>query len=98
MLAPTSRQRTAANVSHQLRTSLTGLQLILEAGLAQDDEARLRPAAEALATTCRLHGTVEEVLRLFRSRGLPGPPAADTGLPCLRETEERWHGLLARDG
>ncbi|MBP5898090.1 sensor histidine kinase [Streptomyces scabiei] len=89
-----------ANASHQLRTPLTGLQLTLEAGLVQDDDARLRPALEeALATTRRLHGTVEEVLRLSRSHGLPRRPAPDTPvLRLLRETEERWHGLFARDG
>ncbi|MER5520688.1 histidine kinase dimerization/phospho-acceptor domain-containing protein [Streptomyces sp. NPDC002763] len=48
-----------------MRTPLTGLQLALEAGLAQDDDARLRPVlTEALATTQRLHRTVEELLRL----------------------------------
>ncbi|GAB7102090.1 HAMP domain-containing sensor histidine kinase [Streptomyces phaeofaciens JCM 4814] len=89
-----------ANASHQLRTPLTGLQLTLEAGLAQDDDAQARPALEeALATTRRLHGTVEEVLRLSRSRGLPRQPAPDTPVPrLLRETEESWHGLFARDG
>ncbi|MEU1177063.1 HAMP domain-containing sensor histidine kinase [Streptomyces sp. NPDC005820] len=88
-----------ANASHQLRTPLTGLQLTLEAGLAQDD-ARTRPALEeALETTRRLHRTVDEVLRLSRSEGLPRRPAPDTSVPrLLRETEERWHGLLARDG
>ncbi|MEH0430362.1 HAMP domain-containing sensor histidine kinase [Streptomyces stelliscabiei] len=88
-----------ANASHQLRTPLTGLQLTLEAGLAQDD-AQTRPALqEALATTRRLHGTVEEVLRLSRSRGLPRRSAPDTPVPrLLRETEGRWHGLFARQG
>ncbi|MFJ3715379.1 histidine kinase dimerization/phospho-acceptor domain-containing protein [Streptomyces sp. NPDC090057] len=89
-----------ANASHQLRTPLTGLQLTLEAGIAQDDDARLRPALEeALATTRRLHRTVEEVLRLSRFHGLPRRPAPDTPVSqLLRETEERWHGLFARDG
>ncbi|MFD8810974.1 histidine kinase dimerization/phospho-acceptor domain-containing protein [Streptomyces sp. NPDC059627] len=89
-----------ANASHQLRTPLTGLQLTLEAGLAQDDDARLRPVlAEALATTERLHHTVEEVLRLSRS-GKTARPAAGTisVRQLLRETEERWHGLFAQDG
>ncbi|MFF1542259.1 histidine kinase dimerization/phospho-acceptor domain-containing protein [Streptomyces sp. NPDC058291] len=88
-----------ANVSHQLRTPLTGLQLTLEAGLAQDD-ARTRPALEeALATSRRLHTTVEEVLRLSRFHGLPRRPAPDTPVPqLLREAEERRHGLFARDG
>jgi signal transduction histidine kinase len=88
------------NASHQLRTPLTGLQLTLEAGLAQDDDARLRPALEeALATTRRLHGTVEEVLRLSRSPGLPGAEAPSVPVArLLGETEDHWHGLFARDG
>ncbi|MFF7981194.1 sensor histidine kinase [Streptomyces sp. NPDC007901] len=88
------------NASHQLRTPLTGLQLALEAGLAQDDDARLRPVlTEALATTERLHHTVEEVLRLSRSRETARPTAGTVAVrQLLRETEERWHGLFAQDG
>ncbi|MEU6094969.1 HAMP domain-containing sensor histidine kinase [Streptomyces sp. NPDC047079] len=89
-----------ANASHQLRTPLTGLQLALEEGLAQEDDARLRPVlAEALATTHRLHQTVEEVLRLSRSPERTG--AVGRGVPVarlLRETEARWHGLFADAG
>ncbi|MEH0423073.1 HAMP domain-containing sensor histidine kinase [Streptomyces sp. B21-083] len=86
-----------ANVSHQLRTPLTGLQLTLETGLEQDDT---RPVlAEALDATRRLHHTVEEVLRLSASAGLPRTVEADRAVAgLLRETEERWHGLFARDG
>ena len=89
-----------ANASHQLRTPLTGLQLALEAGLGQDDDARLRPVlAEALATTQRLHHTVEEVLRLSRSGETARPTAGTiTVRQLLRETEDRWHGLFAQDG
>ncbi|MFE5190096.1 sensor histidine kinase [Streptomyces sp. NPDC056628] len=90
----------AANASHQLRTPLTGLQLALEAGLAQDDDAGLRPVlAEALATTHRLHHTVEEVLRLSGA-GKVSPSAAGKIAvgQLLRDAEERWHGLFARDG
>ncbi|WP_326772950.1 hypothetical protein [Streptomyces sp. NBC_01445] len=47
----------------------------------------------ALATTRRLHGTIEEVLWLSCSAA-PDPPVAR----LLHETEERWHGPLARDG
>ncbi|KUN04556.1 histidine kinase [Streptomyces yokosukanensis] len=90
----------AANASHQLRTPLAGLQLTLESGLEQDDDARLRPVlAEALATTRRLHDTVEEVLRLSTSRAALRPRAA--GRPVghvLRATEERWHGPFALAG
>ncbi|MEU6011986.1 HAMP domain-containing sensor histidine kinase [Streptomyces sp. NPDC047453] len=87
----------SANASHQLRTPLTGLQLTLEAGLAQGDT---RPALqEALAATRRLHETVEEVLRLSRSAGLPRPAAPDRPLgELVAQTERRWHGLFARDG
>ncbi|MFI0966590.1 histidine kinase dimerization/phospho-acceptor domain-containing protein [Streptomyces sp. NPDC021080] len=88
------------NASHQLRTPLTGLQLALEAGLDQDDETRLRPVvSEALATTQRLHQTVEELLRLSRSHGWA--PSAATRVPAqqlVQETVERWHGLFAREG
>ncbi|NEC88076.1 HAMP domain-containing sensor histidine kinase [Streptomyces sp. SID12501] len=89
-----------ANASHQLRTPLTGLQLTLEAGLAEDDDARLRPVIEeTLATTRRLHDTVEEVLRLSRSRGRSGSVTPDTMVSRLvRDTEGRWHGLFAGDG
>ncbi|MEU1165145.1 HAMP domain-containing sensor histidine kinase [Streptomyces sp. NPDC005921] len=88
------------HASHQLRTPLTGLQLALEAGLTQEDDARLRPVlTEALATTQRLHHTVEEVLRLSRSGEVARPTAATTEVrQLLRETEERWHGLFAQDG
>jgi signal transduction histidine kinase len=89
-----------ANASHQLRTPLTGLQLTLEAGLEQGDDARLRPVLEeALVTTCRLHRTVEEVLRLS---GAPGPPRSSALLrpvgQVLRATQQRWHGLFADAG
>ncbi|MFF1280779.1 histidine kinase dimerization/phospho-acceptor domain-containing protein [Streptomyces sp. NPDC058299] len=90
----------AGNASHQLRTPLTGLQLTLEAGLAQDDDARLRPVlAEALAATRRLHHTVEEVLRLSTPRALPRTRAADRPLgQVLRAAEGRWHGPFAQAG
>ncbi|MET8690366.1 HAMP domain-containing sensor histidine kinase [Streptomyces sp. NPDC004732] len=86
-----------ANASHQLRTPLTGLQLTLEAGLAQDD---VGPALqEALAATHRLNHTVEELLRLARADGMTRAPSPDRPVArLLRETEERWHGLFARHG
>ncbi|MFE7161538.1 histidine kinase dimerization/phospho-acceptor domain-containing protein [Streptomyces sp. NPDC057636] len=77
-----------------MRTPLTGLQLTLEAGREQADEGRLRGVLEAaLATTRRLHGTIEEVLWLSSSaapdrgsctrprnaRTGPSPATADAG-------------------
>lgn len=71
------------------------MQLALEAGLAQDDDARLRSVrAEALATTHPLHQTVEEVLRLSRvpdrariaARGVPVTSWAVPVTKLVRET------------
>jgi signal transduction histidine kinase len=88
-----------ANASHQLRTPLTGLQLTLEAGLEQDDPRMRATLEEALAATRRLHGTVEEVLRLAGAHGVTHPAEPDRPVAqLLRETEERWHGLFAEDG
>ncbi|MEV8390544.1 MULTISPECIES: HAMP domain-containing sensor histidine kinase [unclassified Streptomyces] len=87
------------NASHQLRTPLTGLQLTLESGLERGD-AQLRPVVEeALASTRRLHRTVEEVLRLAGSGGLPYHAVPDRPLDqILEETVQRWHGLFAQAG
>ncbi|MEV6019960.1 MULTISPECIES: HAMP domain-containing sensor histidine kinase [unclassified Streptomyces] len=89
-----------ANASHQLRTPLAGLQLALEAGLGQDDATRLRPVvSEALATTQRLHRTVEELLRLSRSHGwAPSSAAHVPAHQLIEDTVERWHGHFAREG
>jgi signal transduction histidine kinase len=88
-----------ANASHQLRTPLTGLQLTLEAGLGQDDTRLRGTLEEAVAATRRLHGTVEEVLRLAGPHGVAQPAAPDRPVgELLREIEERWHGLFAQDG
>lgn len=89
-----------SNASHQLRTPLTGLQLTLEAGLEQSNDARLRSVVEeALATTRRLQDTVEEVLRLSGSHGLLRPVPADRSLEdLLRSSEERWYGAFADAG
>lgn len=86
-----------ANASHQLRTPLAGLQLILEAGLDRKDA---RPALrEALAATGRLNDTVDELLRLARTDGMTRAPVPDRPVARLvRDTEERWHGLFAQDG
>ncbi|MFB7778929.1 HAMP domain-containing sensor histidine kinase [Streptomyces bauhiniae] len=89
-----------SNASHQLRTPLTGLQLILEAGLAQPDDRMLRPfLQEALEGTRRVHGTVEEVLRLAGSPRVGNQAAADRSVAdLLAETDALWRGLFAEQG
>lgn len=89
-----------ANASHQLRTPLTGLQLALEAGLAQPDDRMMRPfLKEALDGTRRLHRTVEEVLRLAGSPHVDTRVTADRSVAdLLEETDTLWRGTFAGQG
>lgn len=87
-----------ANASHQLRTPLTGLQLGLEAALA-DPEADARVAlAEAAERSRHLDRTIDEVLRLATSGASTVVPTSVQPVGDLLEAaERRWHGVLARD-
>lgn len=60
----------------------------------------MRPVLEeALASTRRLHETVEEVLRLARLSALPHQPVPDTSIArLLAEIQQQWHGLFAEAG
>ncbi|MFK0220936.1 ATP-binding protein [Streptomyces vinaceus] len=88
-----------SNASHQLRTPLTGLQLGLEAALA-DPAADPRAAlAEAAERSRHLDDTIEEVLVLARTGTgttprAPQQPVAD----LLEAADRRWHGAFAVDG
>jgi signal transduction histidine kinase len=88
-----------ANASHRLRTPIAGLQLGLESALSTPG-ADLRTAMEeALERTRHLHGTVEEVLQLARTQQpAPASAALEPLGRLLDDLENRWHGLLARDG
>jgi signal transduction histidine kinase len=100
-----------ANASHQLRTPLAGLQLVLEAACvdpARDPHAALE---EALSTTRRLQATVEDVLALHLDSSVRGPgsepsrsgthSAGEDPRPLaqlLEDVAARWHGPLAASG
>ena len=89
----------SANASHQLRTPLTGLQLGLEAALANPADD-LRPILLTAAEQVReLHRTVDEVLALARLGSDQWLVAAPRPLGQLMgEVESRWHGALAAEG
>jgi signal transduction histidine kinase len=82
--------------SHQLRTPLTQVRLLLETGLVGDPTG-LRPAAEAaVAATDRLEQTIEELLAIAR----PGPSGHHPlCLPELLDTlvQERGGPLAVRN-
>jgi len=86
----------SADASHQLRTPLTGLQLGLEAALAEPG-ADLRVAIRAaLSDAERLERTVAELLALARDT-----PAYGQRLDLeesLKGVRERWNGPLAAAG
>ncbi|GAA2404240.1 HAMP domain-containing sensor histidine kinase [Actinomadura vinacea] len=91
------RERTfSADVSHQLRTPLTGLLLGLEAALERpgaDHSAALRTA---LDRGRRLEGLIDDLLRLARDTGPERGPLDVAGL--LADLRENWHGPLAAEG
>ena len=86
----------SSDVSHQLRTPLTGLMVGLEAALARP-EADLRPALhDALSRTEHLRNTIEDLISLVRRPGFAGPPV-DLGA-LLDDVGARWDTLLAARG
>ena len=90
------RERTfSAHASHQLRTPLTALRLVVEAELEDprpDSNTALR---EVLGEADRLEQTINDLLQLARG-------TAERGLTDLLSivtaAEERWHGLFAAAG
>ncbi|MEO7058555.1 MAG: HAMP domain-containing sensor histidine kinase [Lapillicoccus sp.] len=96
-------RRFTADVSHQLRTPLTGLTLGLENALRSpeaDPEAVLRPALlDAAERVHALERTIEDILSLARSEtGTPGVPQTRTVTEVVDDLERRWHGPLAAAG
>jgi len=89
----------SADASHQLRTPLTGLELGLEAALA-NPPADLRPVLlNAARQVHELHRTVDEVLALARLGSDQWLVAAPHPLgQVMGAAESRWHGTLAGQG
>jgi signal transduction histidine kinase len=84
----------SSDVSHQLRTPLTGLRLRLERASATDPQHR--ELTGALAEVARLEATVEHLLALSRDRHPVGAPLAVTDL--LDATSRRWQERFAIAG
>ncbi|GAA0947148.1 HAMP domain-containing sensor histidine kinase [Kribbella koreensis] len=85
-----------ADASHQLRTPLTGLRLILETALHDADDPRTA-LKEALDRTDELRLTVDQVLSLSQLSPT-SPESFGTIEELLATTHHHWHGLLATDG
>ena len=93
----------SADVSHQLRTPLTSLQLGLQAAVARTGPQSLSSARPTLTEAVRqvevLNRTVEDILGLARSvpeSGANLPLVSAVGL--VRDAEVRWHGPAAAEG
>lgn len=89
----TRERRLAANVSHQLRTPLTGLRAVLEHALS-DPDADLRAAArQAIGSADKLESTIEDVMALTRGP-VPASPEVDLGA-LVEAIASSWYGPLA---
>ena len=96
-------RRFTADVSHQLRTPLTGLTLGLQNALDSTDadpEEVLRPALLDAAEQVRaLERTIEDLLSLARSQtDAHDVPQTRTVTDVVDDLEHRWHGPLAVEG
>ncbi|MEV1171911.1 HAMP domain-containing sensor histidine kinase [Nonomuraea sp. NPDC049784] len=86
----------SADVSHQLRTGLTGLLLGLESALSRTG-ADLAPAVRAaLARGERLQEVIDDLVRLSRDARVPSEQLDVDAL--MEEIRQEWHGPLAEQG
>jgi signal transduction histidine kinase len=87
----------AADVSHQLRTRLTGLQLRLEELARNADEQTKAELDHALEQTDRLVAVVDGLLAAARSRRAAGLPVIDVDAE-LDELADSWRDAFAAAG
>jgi signal transduction histidine kinase len=86
----------SADVSHQLRTRLTGMLLGLESALARPDAQREDAIRTALARGEQLRNVIEDLVRLSREGGAEGDCLRLRAL--LEEVRGAWQGGLAAQG
>jgi signal transduction histidine kinase len=87
----------AADVSHQLRTRLTGLQLRLEELARSADESTRAELERALEQTDRLVAVVDGLLAAARNRRSAGLPVVDLDSE-LDELGDSWRDAFAAAG
>ncbi|MGV9385383.1 ATP-binding protein [Nonomuraea sp. NPDC003707] len=92
-----SRERAfSADVSHQLRTGLTGLLLGLESALSRPGADLVPAVRAALSRGERLQEVIDDLVRLSRDSRVPTEHLDVGGL--MEEVRQEWHGPLAEHG
>ena len=86
----------AEDASHQVRTPIAAAQLTLESALAIPGSDLRQAATTAVEQLDRASGALSEVLALRRRAPSEAPSAA--AAVVLRETANRWAGVLAAVG
>lgn len=86
----------SADVSHQLRTGLTGLLIGLESALSRPDADLTTAARTALGRGERLQEIIDDLVRLSRHSRVPTQPLDLREL--VKEIDQEWHGPLAEQG
>ncbi|MBG6214750.1 signal transduction histidine kinase [Cryobacterium sp. CAN_C3] len=85
----------ASNASHQLRTPLTGLRMVLETGLATPHADARAVLAQAIERADQLELTIDELITLNRGESNAAPVDASEQLD---NAARRWKGPLAAAG
>ncbi len=86
----------SSDVSHQLRTPITGLRLTLENELEHPAANRADPIVDALRDVDGLESTIEALLTL--SRDTMTQRSSTDALPVVSERMKWWRQLLESDG
>ena len=84
----------SADASHQLRTPLTGLRLLIDNELAVSRDLPRTVLTEALVEVDRLEATIDSLLQLARSSVGVERPTLDVDC-VLRDVSEQWRPVLA---